>query len=330
MTLVYAQHIRNIISVVSDTGVIGVGGHVSKKIEVPKIVILNPDLCVAFSGGVDLAHGYIGDFHSVPRDTVPAVVNYFEQCSKDSSEQVDFLLMFNKPVTKIIPIIGGNRSRNMHQSAWIGDKAGFEHFQYCREHRAIPGAFPKTMFLTTSLKSEATEGNTTFANVGAMHRVVQEAKVPLVFGDAIAANNVDGYFRYRPYSVVVRPDQPHFAIPENYMRSVQPELSEDVNYALSCFASDPGATRIAVAMHHVFGKLTHLYSAESGQPLKLTDTIINTNIQQFMDAHKDGYGTWRGTVNTRRPLPMDYGLTLEPSVQTTPWTKPVAKSENPK
>jgi hypothetical protein len=41
----------------------------------------------------------------------------------------------------------------------------------------------------------------------------------------------------------------------------------------------------------------------SGAPL--TNAIRDANIQQFMDAYKDGYGTWRGTVNTRCQPPGD-------------------------
>jgi len=334
MTLVYAQQVGTTISVVSDTGVTDGDVRVQKEHEAPKIVILNPDLCVGFAGGVDLAHRYLRGFHSEPRPTVPGVIGYFEECHSQSNGQVDFLLMFNKPVQKIVRISGGRPYMKV-QAAYIGDKDGFEQFQYFREHRTIHGAFPKTMFLTTALESEAIKGNPTFVNVGAMHRVVNEAEVPSVFGDAIAANNVDGYFRYRPYSVLVSPNIPKVGLPAGYMERARSELNEDVNYALSCFVSDPGAANMGIAMHHVFGKLTHLYSADAGQPLTLTEIIRNSNIKEFTDAFAHGYGEWRGTVNLRRPPPSEYGLRFQSSVQTTPWqtnpgVRPGAPQQKPK
>lgn len=313
MTLAYAQHVGSVISVVSDTGVTEHEMPLGKRDQVPKIVILTPDLCVAFSGVVALAHQYIDGFHAEVRKTVPAIVGYFEECARASGGQVDFLIMFNKPIVKMIRIAHGQSGRVL-RAAFIGDKPGFEAFQYNREHRAIPGVFPKTMFLTTTLVSERDKGNPTFMNLGAMIRVVSDVPSPAVFGDAIAVNNVDGSFRYRPYAAVISPNMPKVAVPPAYMMQAQPELVEDARYSLACFSSAPGTAKTGVAMHHVFGKLTYLYSADAGQPLTMTEVITGKNFKEFIESHTDGYGRWDGTINTRLPPPPDYGMEFIPQV----------------
>lgn len=107
MTLVVAKQRGDIIAVVSDTGIAKQGARLGPENQLPKICILTPDIAVAFAGEPDLAVRYLNAFPRTPAPTYRSTLDYFTACQLDSENSVDFLILFNRPSSKMVPIREG-------------------------------------------------------------------------------------------------------------------------------------------------------------------------------------------------------------------------------
>src|SRR5690242_3021118 len=208
MTLVVAKQKGHIIAVVSDTGITKQGARLGPESLLPKICILTPDIAVAFAGEPDLAVRYLNAFPRTSPPTYRSTLDYFTACQVDSENSVDFLILFNRPSPKMVPIRQG-KPLTPTKAAWLGDQAAFEAFQRY-------AARPPLSHLTSSYEvpqlvarteSEAHRKNETFPMLGTLRYVLIDPAVPSVFGSGVAVNNVDANFQFRSYAfkIDVRP-----------------------------------------------------------------------------------------------------------------------------
>src|SRR3978361_1454285 len=121
MTLVAARLQDGIISAVSDTAISFKEEHYKPEKQVPKLCILSPDLAVGFAGEPTVAIEALTNF---PQDciTYKAVTDYLLD---HHTPHTEFLVMFNKPVQKIIKIAHGEVT-DQRGAGWIGWKPGYD------------------------------------------------------------------------------------------------------------------------------------------------------------------------------------------------------------
>lgn len=308
MTLVVSKLKGAVIGAVSDTGVVEHAVRLGPDKQLPKICILNPDLAVGFAGSPDLALRYLEQF---PRSkpTFRATIEYFKERHLKSSGSVDFLVLFNRPSPKIIPIREGDIQTAI-KAAWIGDHGAFEAFQKYSSRTlkaGISSSFEAPKLVSTR-RSESHRQNVTFPMLGALRYVIIDPDVETVFGAGVAVNNVDGAFQYRSYAIVLGERPSHILVPPTFARKIAPELAELRDYAATCFVTDPKAARQAVAYHYVRGKLTHMYSGERGRPLATAQIFTDMNIEQFFESTKQEFGDWTGMLALRTAPPAEYGI----------------------
>jgi hypothetical protein len=240
MTLVVAQQSNDVIAIAADTGVVEHGSRLGKDQQVVKIVRISPHLCVAFAGGVELAFDAIDRAHNLARTDFKTLTEHFLGCHREANGHVDFLLLFNFPAKRIVKISGGQITKPMG-CVWIGDKAAFEVFQRNRKVRVGNGVIPQGMQITTNLETEAHRDNHLFDLVGTLHKTISAGGQEAVFGDVVAANNVEGEFRFRPYSIMLKPQDGLHRFGSAQLARAQAELSEDLNFSASAFISEPGS-----------------------------------------------------------------------------------------
>jgi len=295
---------------VSDTGIVEHGAQLPPSKQLPKICILHPDLAVGFAGSPDLAVRYLRAFPKA-RPSFRSTVDYFVECHRQAAGGVDFLLMFNKPIPKIVRIRDGN-AQPPAKTAWIGDHDGFEAFQRRGGLRggdsSLVSTFEKPQLISVR-KSESHRDNMAFPMLGTLRYVIMDPTIRSIFGDAVVANNVDGSFQYRSYTVLLAERQVPLVLPKGFLDRMAPELEELRSYSAACFVTDPACLVQALAVHFVAGKLTHLYSGPKGDPLGNGKVITGKNIEEVMEMTKAEFAAeWIGTLTLRKPPPPDYGI----------------------
>src|SRR5262245_161064 len=128
MSLVVAHQKAGVIAAVADTGIMQNDAPLGWDSHRPKISIVRPDLAVGFAGDPDLAARIITEVSLQDDLSYRSVTQFVLDRHRDINEAVDFLVLFNKPTSKIARIRRGICSSIMY-SAWIGDKQAFDAFQ---------------------------------------------------------------------------------------------------------------------------------------------------------------------------------------------------------
>lgn len=294
----------------SDTGIVEREIRLPAARQIPKTCILSPDLAVAFSGSIDLAIRYLRDF---PHDQSPNVSStnaYFLKCHLESEQSVDFLLLYNRPVPKIVPVRAG-KIQAATKAAWTGEQSAFEAFQKYNNSRRVPACVSplEVPEIVTVRLSERHKDNETFRLLGTMRYVLLDPQISSVFGDAVAVNNVEGTFQYRPYTIILTERRISLVIPRSFSDQIAPERAELRNYVASCFVAPPEASTRILAYHFPRGKLTYLYSGAAGQPITCRETFTDKNMFEIQESVKERFGTdLIGTLTLRQPPDASYGM----------------------
>jgi hypothetical protein len=310
LTLVVAQQKGRIISAVSDTGVMEHGVPLPPAQQIPKLCVLSPDVAVGFAGNPDLARRAI-ETASVPTtDVYRTVTQHFLGQHKHADEAVEFLILFARPVSKIIPIRDGRIYRPT-LVAWLGDQQAFEAFQEYRTNKAATKVNPltSTLYISTNKTEEQHPDNVTFELLGALRYVIMDADVSSAFGMPVAVNNVGGRFEYRSYSFYLSRRPLNLILPKEEVERLRAEDRESSEYAASCYVATPESHKDGVAFHFVRGKLTYLYWGERGQLLANFVVLTNKNIDEVLAFAEGGFGLKLvGSISLRTPPPSDYGI----------------------
>jgi hypothetical protein len=310
MSLVVARMNGSVIAVVGDTGITAHDMPLPAAKWRPKIAILSPDLAVAFAGDPDLAASAIDSFGDRGKQNFQSTVRYFLNCQIES-ENLEFLLMFNKPTTQLVRIRSGSHERL--DIAWIGDRDAYEAFQSYRYNRSGPHVVSRYEVpkLLTLHQSERSPNNATFPLLRPFRYVLLDPKISSVFGSGVAVNNVDGSFQYRSYAEVLDEKPAELVLPPSVQRQSDAERAELRNYAFSCFVSDSKAAIQVVAFHFPQGSLTHLHWGIRGRALSNARVIAGQNVQQIMDAVEAEFGLQLiGPMAIRQPPTSMYGIPL--------------------
>lgn len=309
MTLVVARQKGSIIAVVADTGISKQGVNLGPEQQLPKICILTPDIAVAFAGEPDLAVRYLNAFPRTPAPSYRSTVDYFAACQVDSEDSVDFLILFNRPSPKMVPIREGEPQAPV-KGAWLGDQSAFEVFQHYASRPPLSNLTSayEVPQLVTNAESEAHRKNETFSMLGTLRYVLIDSAVPSVFGSGVAANNVDGTFQFRSYAFKLDVRPANILVPPSFARRLAPEIVEIRNYAASCLVTKPDAPMQGVAYHYAHGKLTYMYSGQRGHALSNAKVFNDMNVEQFIAATRGEFGEWFGSVVLGVPPPASYGI----------------------
>jgi hypothetical protein len=259
MTLVIARLKDGIISAVSDTAVTFNEEAYRPERQVPKLCILSPDLAVGFAGIVESAVEALNEFPSDCK-TYKAITDYFLEIHNTRSPETDFLLLFNKPVPKIVKV-AHRKLEHPHGWGWIGYKPGYDLFQKLqlavgqknsiREIEQIYSTHPER---AVSLTGRLIYG---------LRRIIHDHNIPSIGGFCIALNNKGGSFRYWDYGVVLGPSGtiawPNLEVP-NLL-----QVKEVNSYSVACFVSGPDDSTQAVAFHFIRAKVTFIYYGPRGE-----------------------------------------------------------------
>ena len=251
MTLVVAQKKGVTISAVSDTGTTEHGVQLAAEKHIPKICILAPDLAVAFAGSSDLALRCFAEFDLTAHLFPTQIIGHFLKFHLAHAQSVDFIVMFAKPMPKLVKIANGREASSLSQTAWIGDRDAFEQFQSYRndkERKSITSGF-EVPLLVTNKELELLSDSVTFKLIAAMRYVIIDRGVPHVFGQAVGVSNVDGDFNYRPYAFVLDELRLSLLLPNALIRRITPELQELREFAASCFVTGAASKRQGIAFH---------------------------------------------------------------------------------
>ena len=306
MTLVVAQKKGAILSVVSDTGVSQNGARLPPDKHMPKICVLSPDFAVGFAGSPELALEAIAALN--PSATPPDAIHHFREFHRAKAQSVDFILMFQRPVLRLVRIANGGVSSGLAHTAWIGDQTAFEHFQRRRNGRESPSASSifEVPLMFTDRASERDPDNVTFTMIDAMRYVLD---LRHVFGHAVGVSNADGRFEYRQHAFVLDERRSLLSLPASFLQQLAPELHELREYSMSCFVTTHASPRQAVAFHFLRGKVTYIYHGDRGAPLTRYTVARDMNAEEFMTLMRaEGCTDWSGQLLSRLPPPSDYGI----------------------
>jgi len=309
LTLVVAQHSGPVVSAVCDTGVIENQKQLPFARQCPKLCILENGVAVGFAGVVALATQYIREFNQSGAINFSEIADYFLDCHLDSQRRVDFILLFDKPLPRLVVVRDGERKTGA--TGWIGDKAAFEAFQKYRSQRhGGPHVSSHEDFnIVTHSNNEANPNNKAFNLLGAMRFVMLDPAVRSAFGFAATVNNLDGEFRFRNYTFVLGDKVPSIILPEQLVQKISPDLEELREFAQSCFVSVPGSAKRALAYHFPRGKLTYMFWAEDGPILDCTRCVLGKNLDEFNAMTRTEMGIeWQGSLVLRTEPPASYGI----------------------
>jgi hypothetical protein len=307
MTLVVAQLNDGVISAVSDTGITKHDAPLGPDHAIPKLCILSPDLAVGFSGDRDLGIRALEMFPPTAAN-YKEIAAHFLEFHKDHKESVDFILLFNKPIARIVKIHTGTTSPGKH--AWIGCHAAFTAFQ---AHRNEPRSRIQSPLGAAQVFSNETSALTRpmGIQINAMRCVIDDRVIPSVFGHCVAINNVGGSFKYLSYGLVL--GLRNMWLPTPDLKALDdPQFQELNTFAVSCFVADPNPTWQAIAYHYMQGKVTYLYYGRNGHPLSQARIVRDKNIKEFLQVISDELGIrWIGAVFSRNVPPNEYGMSLD-------------------
>jgi hypothetical protein len=212
MTLVVARQIDGEVFLVADTKFTAPAhegkSNAEQYIGGLKLVLLNPAVCVAFSGNIHFAQNAIQGIYRKNVDLFDknALIDYFlshHRLSRDMGAdcEVDFVLAFsletpNGAYLKELFSIKDGEVRWDNQATYVGDAKGFDLFQ-ATFHRAQAVA-DGSVFELTRLGSTARptfDGQLTSA-LRAMQVVIDDSSITLVDGLRTAVVSEGGRFRY--------------------------------------------------------------------------------------------------------------------------------------
>ena len=307
----------------SDTGVIHNNERLSQEQQLPKLAILNDRIAVGFAGSTDLA---VRAIENAPRGgdaSYGQVTDHFLSAHKQTN--VDFIIGFGPPLSKLAAI-KDDKIRQRGNIEWIGDKNGFEAYQRFRLERVKSSEAPYEPLLGTG--SEPDLQTPLFNMLHAIRYAIQSKQAETVFGYAVALNNAEGAFAYRPYQVLFDPLGEQVTRARETSTGLLSQIAEAEAFAFSCFVGSAGDPTQAIAFHHLRGKLTHMYYGEAGTPLKHFRRYAGINIQEFTTATGKEFGIrWSADVLAVAGVPESYGLP-RPLMKAYTGKVPVGRVEN--
>ena len=302
MTLVVARLKDGVISAVSDTGISFNEKVFRPEQQIPKLCILSPDLAVGFAGdskaGIDALSAFP---HG--RKSYEEVTHYFLGVNKNMNGKVDFLILCNKSIPKMVKIIDG-LVRSQLGAGWIGDKPGFEVLQ---EQTNITRAREVSIVEIEQIYStEPADMAPPMARmIYGLRRVIYNNRAPWVSGFCVALNSAGGAFRYRNYGVLLGPSG---KLRWQLATPAQLHLNEVNAYADACFASKPDDACQALAYHFLRGKITYMFHGLKGMPLS-NAVVKRGNLKDFQTQTSQDFGiNWKGGLLIRDSPDADYGM----------------------
>jgi hypothetical protein len=154
-----------------------------------KTIIVNPNLCVSFSGDIEPAEEGIKQIR--PNDDLSNILKLLR--NKSIGNRTDFIVCCSNPEVKIYEIKDSDCSEV--QSSWIGSQGAFTRFQGYLQNQIHSGQ-SSFMKIEPSLTKEASElGKIS----GAFDKVIDDPSVPEVDGFKVRVVLHEGKFRYQGY-----------------------------------------------------------------------------------------------------------------------------------
>lgn len=203
MSLIVARKIRNAYIIVGDSRLLDPKqGSISlPRDSVIKSLIIAPDFCVSFAGSLSFANDAIRGFKYewLKDSTQSKIIDHFFTIHSDSNRQVDFILVWNEPINRLVQIKDGSYSDTI--SSWVGDAIAFERFQKAFLSNEQHSWQAHTIFTEIVASSNHPDfcSNTLSIMMSAMRIVIEDSSIPSVGGFVVPVASHKGDIRYIPY-----------------------------------------------------------------------------------------------------------------------------------